>query len=192
MTLYAKILLYNLSLVPLYFLFIIKKVDVTGIECIFQEYSNLEFYKIIVLNNIPTLLLVGLILISVLAFKKLTSELTSGYGLPETFSDLDNIDFNHLTFIATYILPLLAFTLDGLRDMIFIIVLLIFIGIIYIKTNLYYLSPVFIIFGIKIYSAIDEDGKKVVLMTEEENLKTTESLQYTQIGDIYFAKRKKA
>jgi multisubunit Na+/H+ antiporter MnhF subunit len=189
MTFFAKLLLYNLSLVPLYILFIVKKVDISGFECIIQEYSNIEFYKVLYLNNISTLLLLLLVLLSIFAFKKLIGEVNSGYGLPEQFTDIKNIDFNHLTFIATYILPLLAFTLDSARDVIFMIVLLAFIGTIYIKTNLYYLSPVFILFGIKIYSAIDTQGEEKIIMSEEKNIKTTEYMHYTKIGDIYFAKR---
>lgn len=189
MKLIAKILLYNLSLVPLYVLFIIKKIDITGIELILKEYENLEFYKLFFQNNIPSFILILLIFISIFAFKKLVSEVNSGYGLPEKFSNIKNIDFNHLTFIATYILPLLAFSLDGIRDMIFMIVLLVFIGVIYIKTNLYYLSPVFILFGIKIYSGINEEGEEKNFMTYEQNLKTNENMSYTKIGNIYFAKR---
>lgn len=189
MKLIAKMLLYNLSLVPLYVLFIIKKFDITGFECIIQEYANLELYKVLLLNNISSLTLIVLIFFSMIAFKKLISEVNSGYGLPETFNQIKNIDFNHLTFIATYILPLLAFTLDNIRDMIFMIALLIFIGAIYIKTNLYYLSPVFILFGIKIYSAISDDGKEIIFMTKEKNIRTQENMHYTKIGDIYFAKR---
>lgn len=191
MTLVAKILLYNLSLVPLYVLFIVKKIDISKIECLMQEYNHLSFYKTILQNNILVLGIALFIVISILAFRKLTSELNSGYGLPENFTKIKNIDFNHLTFIATYILPLLAFTLDNIRDMIFMIVLLIFIGAIYIKTNLYYLSPIFILFNIKIYSATDESGEEKIIMTREEKMSKHEILHYTEIGDIYFAKRSK-
>lgn len=189
MTLMAKILLYNLSLVPLYVLFIVKKIDISGIEKIVQNYLNWEFYKTILLNNVVVLALIIFILFSIYAFKKLTGELDSGYGLPEKFEEIKNIDFNHSTFIATYILPLLAFTLNTTRDMIFMLVLLIFIGIIYIKTNLYYLSPVFIIFDIQIYSAINENGEEKILMSKEEKMKKIENLYYTEVGSIYFVRR---
>lgn len=156
-----------------------------------QEYNNLSFYKAILLSNIIVLGIAVFIVISILAFRKLTSEITSGYGLPEKFTEIKNIDFNHLTFIATYILPLLSFTLNDNRDIFFMIILLIFIGAIYIKTNLYYLSPVFILFNIKIYSATDESGEEKIIMTREKKMNKNEILHYTEIGDIYFAKRSK-
>lgn len=189
MNFFAKILLYNLSLVPLYVLFIVKKINISGFECIIHEYANIEFYKAVFSNNIAVFILMVFIVLSIFAFKKFTSELNSGYGLPEQFREVKNMDFNHLTFIGTYILPLLAFTLDSMRDMIFMVILMTFIGAIYIKTNLYYLSPVFILFGIKIYSAINENGEEKIIMSAEKNIKTTERMHYTKIGDIYFAKR---
>ena len=188
MPVFSKFLLYNLSLVPLYFLFIIKKINIDGIECITSEYLNFEFYKAILINNITSLLLFILIIISLLSFKKFIGETKSGNELPEKFKDIKNIDFNHLTFIATYILPLLAFTLDSVRDAIFIIFLLIFIGVIYIKTNLYYLSPVFILFGIRVYSATDEKNETKILLSSREQMATIEELTYTKIGEIYFIK----
>lgn len=189
MTVFAKILLYNLSLVPLYFLFIIKKIDLSGINDIFNSYSNIDNYKAFITDNTICFLLLVLIIISILAFKKFIRETKSGKGIPKNFNKIRNIDFNHLTFIATYILPLLAFTLDGIRDMIFITFLLVFIGIIYIKTNLYYLSPVFIIFGIKVYSS-EEKGGSLIILLSKYSLNNSESLYYTKIGDIYFIKGK--
>lgn len=191
MNLLGKVLLYNLSLVPLYFLFIIKKINLDLIDSFTSEYCNLEFYKLIVKSNIISLILFFLIAISLYSFYKFIKETKSGQGLPQKFTEISNIDFNHLTFIATYILPLLAFTLDSIRDWIFIIFLLTFIGIIYIKTNLYHLSPVFILFDIKVYNAKNESGEAVVLLSNKQKLNISEKLNYTKIGEIYFIKDKK-
>jgi hypothetical protein len=177
--------------VPLYFLFIIKKFNVDYFECLVTEYYNIEVYKSILFNNIPSLLLLVLIIISIASFQKFISESNNGGELPQKFTDIKNIDFNHLTFIATYILPLLAFSLDSVRDAIFIIFLLTFIGIIYIKTNLYYLSPVFIIFGIKVYEATNESNNKVILLTKKTKLDNLIVYNYTKIGEIYFIKENK-
>lgn len=188
MSMIGKILLYNLSLVPLYFLFIIKKLDVSGLEYIFEEITNLEYYKSLFLNNIICFVLFILILISWISFKKFVDESNIGEDLPQKFENIKNIDFNHLTFIATYILPLLAFTLDSTRDAIFIIFLLIFIGVIYIKTNLYYLNPVFILFGIRVYSAKNSFNKEIILIAKKERMNFVEELRYKKIGEIYFIK----
>jgi len=87
-------------------------------------------------------------------------------------------------------IKVVAFDLDGIRDLVFMITLLVFIGAIYIKTDLYYLNPVFVLLGIKVFDAIDKEGKHVIIMTNERNLSATESMVYTKIGDIYFAKRR--
>jgi len=54
---------------------------------------------------------------------------------------------------------------------------------------LYYLSPIFILFDIKVYSGIDRNGDKVIFMTKDKNLKIVEKLFYTKLGGIYFAKK---
>lgn len=109
MNLLGKVLLYNLSLVPLYFLFIIKKINLDSINNFTLEYSNLEFYELIARNNITSLILLFLITIYLYSFYKFIKETKSGQGLLQKFTEISNIDFNHLIFIATYILPLLAF-----------------------------------------------------------------------------------
>ncbi len=189
MSLYAKILLYNLSLVPLYVLFMIQKFNGTNIENILIEYANKEFYKEIMLNNLWVIFFSFLIICSCLTYIIFINELNTSSKVPQKFSNIKSIDFNHLTFIATYILPLLAFKLDTIKDIIFLFVLLSFIGAIYIKTNLYYLSPVFILFKIKIYKANDENGNECILMTKRDKLLSSDTLPYTDIGDIYFIKK---
>ncbi|MDD3007841.1 MAG: hypothetical protein PHQ70_03105 [Arcobacter sp.] len=191
MSLFAKILLYNLSLVPLYILFMIQKFDNTNItiDKITQEYKNIEYYKEIAFNNIIGLIFLFLVIFSYLTYKKFIKELNSQSDLPQKFENIKNIDFNHLTFIATYIIPLLAFKLDTIQDIIFLLVLLIFIGAIYIKTNLYYLSPVFALFGFKIFSATTSSQNECILMTQRDKLKSNDMLKFMKIGDIYFIKK---
>jgi len=189
MSLYAKVLLYNLSLVPLYILFMIQKFNSKNFDKITTEYAKIEFYKEIVSSNLWVLFFIFLILFSYLTYKKFIAEVNTKSKMPQKFSNIKNIDFNHLTFIATYILPLLAFKLDTIKDIIFLFVLLFFIGAIYIKTNLYYLSPVFVLFGLKIFSANDEKGNECILMTQRNRLPSTDTLAYTDIGDIYFIKK---
>lgn len=192
MTLLGKIFLFNLSLVPLYFLFIIKAINLPNIKCFMHEYNNFIFYINILQSNLLSIVLILLIIFSFFIYKKFQNEIMDPNGLPKEFKNIQNIDFNHLTFVATYILPLLAFNLDGIRDLVFMITLLVFIGAIYIKTNLYYLNPVFVLLGIKVFDATDKEGKHVIIMTNEKNLSATEFMIYTKVGDIYFAKRRSA
>ena len=189
MSLLAKILLYNLSLVPLYVLCMIQKFNTTNVDKFDGEYKNIEFYKEIILNNLWVIFFIFLIMFSYITYKKFIGELNTTSKIPQKFSNIKNIDFNHLTFIATYILPLLAFKLDTVKDIIFLFMLLFFIGAIYIKTNLYYLSPVFVLFGLKIFSANDENNNECILITKRDKLLSNETLPYTDMGDIYFIKK---
>ena len=88
----AKILLYNLSLVPLYLLFMIQKFDGSGIECLVEEYDNFGLYEVIIVNNLWAIFFLFMMLFSFGIFKKLTTELSSGERLPKEFLNIQNID----------------------------------------------------------------------------------------------------
>jgi hypothetical protein len=117
----GKVLLYSLSLVPLYFLFIIQNINLERLEKFKLYWWEIKFYGEILSDNIISIILFILMVFSYVAFKQLTKELQSYENLPKKFSNIKNIDFNHLTFIATYIIPLLAFQLDTTKDIIFLV-----------------------------------------------------------------------
>ncbi len=190
MTKLGKILLYSLSLVPLYFLLIIQNLNFSTFNKFSIYWWDIKFYIQIISNNTISIFLFLLIIISYFTFKKLTSELNSRENLPKEFTNIKNIDFNHLTFIATYIIPLLAFQLDTTKDIVFLILLLSFIGVIYIKTNLYYLNPIFILFNISVFSATDKNNNECILMSKEK-ISSTEILHFTMLGDIYYVEKDK-
>lgn len=58
-----------------------------------------------------------------------------------------------MTFLTTYIIPLICFDLGSIRDSILLIVLLVLLGVLFIKTNLYYLNPSLALIGFNIYIA---------------------------------------
>jgi len=175
-----KISLYNLSLIPLYLIFILEYVNIDSIK-------KLNSYEIVIANwkALFFLILILLGLLSYEVFKK-----NSNYGKKRTkkFQDVTPANFDHLTFLSTYILPLITFNLSEIRDFIVLLFLLLMIGIIYIKSNLYYLNPTLLLFGYKIYKAyIDE--KSVILITKKD-IKISEIISsYKDLGNnIYLLK----
>lgn len=63
-------------------------------------------------------------------------------------------------------------------------------GIIYIKANLYYLNPILLLFGYKIFKSEKENGVECILLTREDNLEIMSELKYIDLGqNIYFVKK---
>ncbi len=189
-TLY-KFNLYNLSLIPLYLIFIIQYIKIEPFlkwdDTIFKRDY---FYDIIICNWQVTffILLIICALFSYLFFKK-----NSNYGKKgsKQFSEITTSDFDHLTFLSTYIIPLITFNLNEPRSFVVVIVLLLMIGIIYIKSNLYYLNPTLLLFGYKVYKA-KSDKKAVVLIIKGSLSHISEEMNYKDLGNnIYLIKGQK-
>lgn len=68
------------------------------------------------------------------------------------------MNYEHLTFLTTYIIPLICFDLSQIRYVIVLFVLIFIIGIIYIKTDLFFANPTLALLGYHIYK-IDAKSK---------------------------------
>jgi hypothetical protein len=54
----------------------------------------------------------------------------------------------HLVFLATYVIPLVGFKLDSMRDSINLGITLLLLGVIYVRTNLFYANPTLSLLGL--------------------------------------------
>lgn len=71
---------------------------------------------------------------------------------PSTIVKIENVSADTMSFVASYFFPLVSFSVnEKWRHFIVLVLLFILIGLIYIKSNIYYLNPTLIVFGYKIY-----------------------------------------
>lgn len=109
-------------------------------------------------------------------------------GLPKKIKKIDDQNYEHLTFLTTYIVPFLRFKFEG-NDLIVSILLLVIIGLIFIKTNLFYKNPTLALLGYKLYK-VDTDGSSGLIFISREYLKVGDSVHHILLGDnIYFVKK---
>lgn len=69
------------------------------------------------------------------------------------YKKIKNGNFEYLTFLTTYIIPLVCFDLGKPNECILLVVLLILLGVIFIRTNLYYTNPALCLLGFNLYEA---------------------------------------
>ncbi len=158
-----KIELYILSLWMLFFLLFCNKIE-------FPIYfgSNWEFigfWQLIKTNWIPSFCIIGMIH-GFLIFRRFKNRImdSSKQG-PWEIAEIETLSFENLSFLATYIIPLLCFDLDfhldeG-RNAIMLLLVLIAIGAIYVKANLYYTNPSLALLGFNIYKITYNSQNKV-------------------------------
>ncbi|MCD8181804.1 MAG: hypothetical protein LUE99_00520 [Bacteroides sp.] len=118
-------------------------------------------------------------------------------GTPElafTITEIKDINYEHLTFLTTYIIPLVCFDFENIRYQIVLFILLIVTGIIYVKTNLFYANPTLAILKFRIYKVsgafINGDTRKNIIIIIREKVAKDDRVKYIILDNrIYYAKK---
>lgn len=133
-----------------------------------------------------SLFMVALILISFMSVRMLKK----GKGSREkVIKDLENPDDTVLSYIMTYIIPLIANGDNSKEVYIVNILLFILIGYIYLRLNLIYLNPLWAMFGYIIYR--DADKEIVITDISREVLRHKERIKgYYISNDIFIAHKR--
>lgn len=188
---YRKIGLFFLSLWLLFVMIIIITANVP-----YYSKEDFEFVGVKYLishNIIPIFCLVALFigLISFIDFHHKTK------GTPELsfkISEIENIDYEHLTFLTTYIIPLVCFQFENFRYRIVFILILFVIGIIYIRTDLFYANPTLAILQFRIYKIDGQfrngDIRKSRILITKHKLTVNDRVKYFKLDErIYYASK---
>lgn len=189
-----KIELYILSLWLLFGLLLINKIEVP--ICFGSDCHFVGFWKLLEANWIPAICIIGMIwgCYSFWRFKHRVID-SSKQG-PWQIEEIENISFENLGFLATYIIPLLCFDLDfhldeG-RNALMLFLVLFAIGAVYIKANLYYTNPSLALMNFRIYriSYRDQGVIKKGIVLSREKLKIADKVFAKYIDDnIYYIKK---
>ncbi|MCW8345983.1 hypothetical protein MD535_08175 [Vibrio sp. ZSDZ65] len=102
---------------------------------------------------------------------------------------VQNEDFEHLTFLATYIIPFFGFTFDDPRRLLAYLILLVIIGIMFIKTNKYYANPTLAVLGFKLYKANLSDRNGIyesVTLISRDRVSENDVVTYKLISENVF------
>ena len=114
--------------------------------------------------------------------------------MPFKIKKIEGIDYEHLTFLTTYIVPLVCFNFVDIRYQLVLVILLIVIGVIYIRTDLFYANPTLALLNYKIYRVDGEfkEGIRLdVVLISRTTLELNQRVDYIKLDNrIYYAKPK--
>jgi len=160
-----KVGMYILSLWLLFVLIVVNKVDIpVCLDCKFADHADL---KIIAKKNVLPIICLTLLLISIVFyfwFKFLLAGTAVG---PYRLANVESKGSEHLVFLATYVIPLVGFSLENARQIINLGITLSIIGVIYVKTNLFYANPTLSLLGFRVYEADLGSGRVILISTDE-------------------------
>jgi hypothetical protein len=184
--------MYLLSLWLLFVLMFVNKVSIDiCLDCPFA--SRTELVEIARANFLPIACIV-MLLVSTGFYFVFTHLIGGAKDGPYKVIEVEDKNAEHLVFLATYVIPLVGFGLESVRQMINLSITLTLLGAIYIRTNLFYANPTLSLLGFKIFVVkLERQGVSVpypcVLISREE-IELNDSVNVTLLDRrIFFAKK---
>ena len=184
----------GLFILSLWLFFILTIIITIKIPCYFSDdFMFIGWISLLCTNIIPIVCLLG-IAAGYYSYYDFKYVLKGATNMPFTINKIENINCEHLTFLTTYIVPLVCFNFIEIRYQVVLVVLLIVICAIYVKTDLFYANPTLALLGFKIYK-IDgnfEDGvREGIVLISKENLSKEQRCDYLKLDErIYYVKIK--
>lgn len=191
-TSWMKFQMYLSSLWLLFLMLIVINID---IPIDFSEGARFIGIAPLLKTNIISFISIIMLGISTRFVKTFNYKISSGTQEYFEIKKIKNKTYEHLTFLTTYIIPLICFDLSKLRYILVLFLLLIVIGIIYVKTDIYYANPTLAVLGYHLYEADVElrDEKiheKCILITRNK-INLNSNLEYLKIDEEFFFVKEK-
>ena len=189
-----KIGLYITSLWLLFLLLILLTIDIP--ITFSNNYTFIGFDELLKRNIIPVVSFIFL-LIGIIYCFRFDYKFKGTAPLQIKVEEIKNVNYEHITFLTTYIIPLLSFDISNLRYLMLLFLLLIIIGAIYIKTDLFYANPTLALLGYHIYEMtgsrnieIKKDNYVNIIVITKTKMSSNDEIQLSFLSDnIYFGRK---
>ena len=189
-----KIGLYITSLWLLFLLLILLTIDIP--ITFSNNYTFIGFDELLKRNIIPVVSFIFL-LIGIIYCFRFDYKFKGTAPLQIKVEEIKNVNYEHITFLTTYIIPLLSFDISNLRYLMLLFLLLIIIGAIYIKTDLFYTNPTLALLGYHIYEMtgsrnieIKKDDYVNIIVITKTKMSSNDEIQLSFLSDnIYFGRK---
>jgi len=159
---WQKVELYIISLWFLFLLLLINKIHMP--LCFGGGCAFIGFKQLFLLNIIPTVSLVFIIFGGIF-YWRFNYKIEKGAPiLPRKITRIEDMYFENLAFLITYIIPLVGFDLDSNRNRLTLFLMLILIGWFYVKANIFYTNPSLAVLGYRIYKIDTLESENIVVI----------------------------
>lgn len=187
---FMKLCLYLISLWILFFMLIILKIDVSSIPFKMNMSNIIAFVS----NNQVACICLIFIILGGVGYWWFADSLNNAKNLPVEILECESVNYENLSFLATYIIPLVCFPMETDREVFVMFSVIVIIGCIFVKTNLYYTNPSLILLGFNVYRVKTNSQKKFQqgIVIVKGKLNEGESIRYLSLSDnVYFGRKVK-
>lgn len=143
-----KFELYILSLWFLFLLIIVVTIDIPF--CYGDGCKFIGFLPLLQMNIVSVIALIFLLFGTVFYFR-FDYRIAGNKSIAAKILKIEDVNYEHLTFLTTYIIPLICFNLTSVRYLLALGLLLLIIGVIYVKTDKFYANPTLAVLGFRVY-----------------------------------------
>jgi len=185
-----KFELYILSLWFLFLLIIVVTIDVP-----FCYGDNCKFIGILPLiqKNIVSIIALLFLAFGTLFYLRFDYRIAGSKSIAAKIVKIEDVNYEHLTFLTTYIIPLICFNLTSTRYLLALGLLLVIIGIIYIKTDKFYANPTLAVLGFRVYKVTLDTRlglKENLVVISKERLTEGDNINRLSLDEkVYFARK---
>lgn len=105
---------------------------------------------------------------------------------------IESIEYEPLSFLASYLIPLVSFNMTDQWHSIVLLILFAAIGVIYVKGDMYYMNPTLSLLGFRIYiiDALSQNGtsyEKIVIITRQR-IGLNKNIKYIELSrNVFYA-----
>ena len=103
---------------------------------------------------------------------------------------IENSNYEFLTFISTYIIPMICINFDKTRYKLVFFIILTIIGVIFVKMNLYLANPILALMGYKLYT-INTENREEISIISKDKLSTGDSIDWIELDDTCWYVRRR-
>ena len=173
MRIWLKLILFLSSYSPLFLIIAILNIKLNEIEKAKDVVPDDKLWLVITM-------LALFILPNIILFY-LIRRVRSFQPIREKTNTFTNKNSDVMNYIVTYLIPFLSFNFDKLNQTIAFTLLIFVLAIVYIHSNIFYINPILIMFGFKIYNLND----KYIVITKL-TIKRDKKLKLYRIHDNVF------
>ena len=177
---FMKIKMYILSLWLLFILIIIATIDIRGF------FKGEKVFLKLLFNNTISIICIIFIFSCFKFFYEFRHNHKGTRQLPVTIKKIKDINSDYLSFLTTYVIPFVFIDFNSKRQIVIFIILLITIGSIYVKTNLFYSNPTLALLGYHIYEVETDRSDVCGTLISLEKLEVGSSIGYIRLNKNVF------
>jgi len=121
---------FELYVLSLWLLFLILGIFTVDIPICIGSSCDFVGFQTVVKQNILPIICTGLLVLGFIFYRRFEYRIDAAGSIPVKIEELEDVNYQHLSFLATYIIPLASFDFDDNRSLSLIGVLLLVMGLV--------------------------------------------------------------